>query len=89
MKVKTNYRKEDKIIYGEDSQKMIRLVDSIKREIKKGDPNGGCVSVLFCTLVWKENEKSRIRAVQMNNSRDFLGIMRIEIIPNVRTGKLC
>ena len=29
-------------------------------------------------LLWKENERSRIRAVQMDNLRDLLGIRRMD-----------
>ena len=34
------------------------------------------------TLLWKEKERSRSRAVQMNNLRDLLGIWRMERVPN-------
>ena len=33
------------------------------------------------TMIWKENEKSRIRDVQMDNLRDFLGFRRIDKVP--------
>ena len=38
------------------------------------------------TMVWKE--KSRIRAVQMNNLRGLLGIRRMHRVPNARIRKL-
>ena len=30
------------------------------------------------TMIWKESDSSRIRVVQMNNLRDFLGIRRMD-----------
>ena len=41
------------------------------------------------TLLWKEKERSRIRAVQMDNLRDLLGIRRIDRVPNARIRELC
>ena len=43
------------------------------------------VSVLLYgseTMIWEEKEKSRIRAVQMDNLRDLLGIRRMNRVPN-------
>ena len=34
------------------------------------------------TMVWKEKEKSRIRAVQIDNLRGLLGIRRMDRVPN-------
>ena len=34
------------------------------------------------TVIWKEKEKSRIRAVQMDNLRGLLGIRRMDMVPN-------
>ena len=34
------------------------------------------------TMIWKEKDRSRIRAVQINNLRGLLGIGRIDKIPN-------
>ena len=36
------------------------------------------------TLLWKENERSRIRAVQIDNLRCLLGIRRMDGVPLVR-----
>ena len=36
------------------------------------------------TMLWKENERSRIRAVQTDNLRVLLGIRRIDRVPNAR-----
>ena len=40
-------------------------------------------------MVWKERERSRIRAVQMNNLRDLLGIRRMDRVPNAQIRELC
>ena len=37
----------------------------------------------------KEKERSRIRAVQMDNLRGLLGIRRVDKVPKARTRKLC
>ena len=34
------------------------------------------------TMLWKEKERSRIRAVQMGNPRGLLGIRRMNRVPN-------
>ena len=36
------------------------------------------------TIVWKKKERSRIRAVQMDNLRGLLGIRRMDRVPNAR-----
>ena len=41
------------------------------------------------TMLWKEKERSRIRAVQMDNLRGLLGIRRMDRIPNVRIREMC
>ena len=33
-------------------------------------------------MLWKEKERSRIKAVQMNNLRGLLGIRRMDRVPN-------
>ena len=40
-------------------------------------------------MLWKEKERSRIRAIQMDNLRGLLGIRRIDRVPNTRIRKLC
>ena len=40
-------------------------------------------------MFWKEKERSRIRAVQMDNLRRWLGIGRIDRAPNAQTRELC
>ena len=34
------------------------------------------------TMLWKENERSRVRALQMNNLRRLLGIRKMDRVPN-------
>ena len=41
------------------------------------------------TMLWNEKERSRIRAVQMDNLRGLLGIRRMDRIPNAWIRKLC
>ena len=40
------------------------------------------------TMFWKE-ERSRVRAVQMDNLRGFLGIRRMDRVPNTGIRELC
>ena len=41
------------------------------------------------TMLWKENERSRIRAVQMDNLRGLLGIRRMDRVLNAQIRDLC
>ena len=41
------------------------------------------------TMLWKKKERSRIRAVQMDNLRGLLGIRKMDRVPNVRIRELC
>ena len=41
------------------------------------------------TMLWKEEERSRVRAVQMDNLRGLLGVRRMDRIPNARIRELC
>ena len=41
------------------------------------------------TMLWKEKERSRIKAVQMDNLRDLLGIRRMNRVPNQQIKELC
>ena len=41
------------------------------------------------TVLWREKERSRIRAVQMENLRSLLGVRRMDIVPNARMKGLC
>ena len=41
------------------------------------------------TMMWKEKERSRIRAIQMDNLRGLLGIKRMDKIPNSLLRELC
>ena len=40
-------------------------------------------------MLWKERERSRIRAVQMDNPRGLIGIRSMDRVPNARTRELC
>ena len=40
------------------------------------------------TMLWKEKERSRIKAVQMDNLRCFLGTRRMDRLPNARISEL-
>ena len=41
------------------------------------------------TMLWKERERSRLRAVQMYILRGMLGIRRIDRVPNAQIRELC
>ena len=41
------------------------------------------------TMLWKEKERSKIQAVQMDNLRGLLGIRRMDRVPNAQIGELC
>ena len=41
------------------------------------------------SMIWKEKERSRIRAVQMDNLRGLLGIGRMDRFPNARIREVC
>ena len=41
------------------------------------------------TIIWKEEERSRVRAVQMDKIRSLLGIRRMDRVPNARIRELC
>ena len=40
-------------------------------------------------MLWKEKERSRIRAVQMDNLRGLLGIRRMDRVLNAWIRELC
>ena len=35
------------------------------------------------TMIWREKERSRIRAVQMDKIKGLLGIRRMDKVPNI------
>ena len=41
------------------------------------------------TMLWSEKERSRMRAVQVDNLRRLLGIRRLDRVPNARVRELC
>ena len=40
------------------------------------------------TMLWREKERSRARAVHMDNRRGVLGIRRMDKVPNARIREL-
>ena len=57
---------------------------------------GFCPSHCWCLflgmivrMIWREKERSRIRAVQMDNLRGLLGIRRMDKVLNARIRQLC
>ena len=40
-------------------------------------------------MIWREKDRSRIRAVQMNNLRGLLGIRRMDRVGNAWMRELC
>ena len=41
------------------------------------------------TIIWKEKERSRIRAIQMDNLNGLLGIRRMDKVPNAWIREVC
>ena len=41
------------------------------------------------TILWKEEKRSTIKAVEMDNLRELLGIRKMDIVPNVWIKELC
>ena len=50
-------------------------------------------SYLLCCMaekmIWREKERSRIRAVQMDNLRGLLGVREMDRVPNAIVRELC
>ena len=40
-------------------------------------------------MIWTENERSRIKTVQMNKLKGLLSIRKMDKVPNARTRELC
>ena len=40
-------------------------------------------------MLWKEKERSRVRAVLMDNLKSWLGIRKMDRVPKARITKLC
>ena len=76
-----------------------RVAGAIRSLVNARDLQLECASVLhetllvpvlmYCseTMIWKEKELSRIRAIQMDNLRGLLGI-RVDKVPNTRIREL-
>ena len=41
------------------------------------------------TIIWKEKERSRIKAIQMDNLNGLLGIRRMDKVPNAWIREVC
>ena len=41
------------------------------------------------TMLWKEEERSRLRAIQIDNLRGLLGNRTMDWVPNARITELC
>ena len=41
------------------------------------------------TMLWRVKERSRTRAVQMDNLKGLLGIRRMDKVPNAQIKELC
>ena len=80
---------------------MRRVVSAIRSIVNARDLQIECARVLHETLLvpvliygnetmlWKEKQRSRITAVQMDSLRGLLGIRRIDRVPNIRIRELC
>ena len=77
-----------------------RVAGALRSLVNARDMHLECARVLQTLLVpvhiygskamlWKEKERSRIRAVQMNNIRGLLGIMSMDRVPNAQIRELC
>ena len=41
------------------------------------------------TMLWKEKERSKVKAVQMDNLKGLLGFRRMDMVPNAQIRELC
>ena len=48
-----------------------------------------CLFLRSETKIWREKERSRFRAIQMDNLRGPLGIRRMDKVSNARIRQLC
>ena len=79
----------------------MRVAGAIRSLVNARDMQLECARVLYETLLvpflmyssetvlWKEKERSRIRAVQIDNLRGLLGIRRIDRVQNAQIRELC
>ena len=78
-----------------------RFAGAIRSLVNARDLQLQCARVLYETLLapvliygsrtmyWKEKQRSRIRAVQMDNLRGLLGTMMMDKVPNALERELC
>ena len=78
---------------GADGRKVVGAIRSqvndmgLRHECARVLHDSFLVSVILCdceTMIRREKEKSRIRAVQMNNLRGLLDIRKMDILQNAR-----
>ena len=50
---------------------------------------GSCIRLCLCLFLWKEKERSTIRAVQMDKIRGLLGIRRMDTVSNAQIKECC
>ena len=51
---------------------------------ESGDFLASCMQMTWFYVIWREKERSRVRAAQMDNLRGLLGIRRMDRVPNAR-----
>ena len=77
-----------------------RVVGAIKSLVNARSPQFECARILhesllvpvmygIETMIWREEEWSRIRAVQIMNLRGLLGIRIMDKVPNTQIRQLC
>ena len=66
-----------------------RVADALRSLVNARALQIDWTRVLHETMIWKEKERSRIRAVQMNNLRSLSGVRRIDKVPNAQIRELC
>ena len=88
-------------VYNEEKRKIKRCIHQskeVQEQCERKKNQGVNVNRKLCrflikyageTKIWREMERSRIRAVQINNLRGLLGIRRMDKVPNARIRQLC
>ena len=83
--------KVKKCIYQSKMEVNEQFERSLKLEYARVLHEGLLMPVLLYgseTMIWREKERSRSKAVQMDNPRGLLGIRRMDKAPNSQTTKL-
>ena len=61
-------------------------------QVQMGQDETMLVPVLLygsVTMLWRKKERSRVRAVEMDDLRGLLGIRRTDRVPNARKREVC